>query len=191
MTIEKVRIPEAIVVEGRDDEIAVRRALDAFVIPTHGFGIRAETWNLIGKADQEKGIIILTDPDFSGEEIRRKITARYPNAKQAYLPREEAIRGSDIGVENASPESILRAVEKARTAVVPKYPETGEPITMQDLSQMQLSGCPDASERRAAVGAVLGIGYGNSRTFLRKLHAFGIDRQSLEEAVEALMQSSK
>ena len=57
------------------------------------------------KAYREKGIIVFTDPDFSGEEIRRKITARFPEAKQAYLPLEEATRDGDIGVENASPEA--------------------------------------------------------------------------------------
>ena len=62
-------VKEIIVVEGRDDTAAIKRAVDANTIETHGFGIRKETWDLIEKAYNEKGIIIFTDPDFAGNEI--------------------------------------------------------------------------------------------------------------------------
>ncbi|MBR5489075.1 MAG: ribonuclease M5, partial [Firmicutes bacterium] len=43
-------VKEIIVVEGRDDTAAIKRAVDANTIETHGFGIRKETWDLIEKA---------------------------------------------------------------------------------------------------------------------------------------------
>ena len=70
--MEKLKIKEAVVVEGRDDTIAVKKAAEALTIETHGFGIKKETWKLIEKAYENQGIIIFTDPDYSGEEIRRK-----------------------------------------------------------------------------------------------------------------------
>ena len=85
-------------VEGRDDTAAVKRAAEALIIETHGFGIKKETWNIIKKAYENQGIIILTDPDFSGEEIRRKLTERFPDAKQAFLARRDAIKKDDIGI---------------------------------------------------------------------------------------------
>ena len=54
-------IKEIIVVEGRDDEAAIKRAIEAETIATHGFGIKAETFKRIEKAYAEKGIIIFTD----------------------------------------------------------------------------------------------------------------------------------
>ena len=48
--MEKRKIEEVIVVEGRDDTAAVKRAIDGLTIETHGFGIRRETWALIEKA---------------------------------------------------------------------------------------------------------------------------------------------
>ena len=39
--------------EGRDDTAAVKRAVDAQTIETHGFGIKKQTWELIEKAYQE------------------------------------------------------------------------------------------------------------------------------------------
>ena len=65
--MDKLRIKEAIVVEGRDDAAVIRQITDALVIETHGFGISEKTWELMEKAYLEKGLIIFTDPDFAGE----------------------------------------------------------------------------------------------------------------------------
>ena len=67
--MDKINIKETIVVEGRDDTAAVKQAVDGFIIETHGFGIKRQTWELIERAYNNGGIIIFTDPDFSGEEI--------------------------------------------------------------------------------------------------------------------------
>lgn len=109
----RLRVSRAIVVEGRDDVAAVSRAADALIIPTHGFGITKETWDVIAKADAEKGLMILTDPDHAGEQIRRMLTERFPGAAQAYIARDDATDADDIGVENASPEVIREALTKA------------------------------------------------------------------------------
>ena len=108
-----MKIREIIVVEGRSDTAAIKKSLDAITIETHGYGITGDTWELIEKADREKGIIIFTDPDHAGEQIRRRILQRFPNAGQAFLDRESAEKNGDIGIENASPDSIRTALEKA------------------------------------------------------------------------------
>lgn len=170
---------EVIVVEGRDDTAAIKRALDADTIETHGFGIRKETWELIEEAYRKRGIIIFTDPDYSGEEIRRKLSERFPDAKHAYLTQDEATSKGDIGIENASPSSILSALEKVhfRTAAAEKT------FSMQDLVKAGLCGKNDAKEKRQALGKALGVGYGSNRRFLEKLNAFGITREEFEKAV--------
>ena len=66
-------IKEIIVVEGRDDTAAIRQSVDAVTIETHGYGIRQSTWELIDKAYETTGIIIFTDPDTAGEQIRRRL----------------------------------------------------------------------------------------------------------------------
>ena len=90
--MEKLKIKEAIVVEGRDDTAVLKQVTDALIIETHGFGITKTTWELLEKAYKEKGLIILTDPDFSGEEIRKKIVKTFPESKHAYMPRKKATK---------------------------------------------------------------------------------------------------
>ena len=189
---EKLAVSRAIVVEGRDDVAAVSRAAEALIIPTHGFGITRETWKVIAKADEEKGLVILTDPDHAGEQIRRMLTEKFPDAVQAYIDRGDATDAGDIGVENAEPDVIREALEKAlaraaKTSVEnrPSCNENNKTFaTAGDLQSLGLAGCEGASERRAAVCRSLGIGYGNASAMIKKLKGFGISIDELREEVE-------
>lgn len=98
-----MRIKEAIVVEGRDDTAAVSRALDADTIETHGFGIAESTWELLDKAYAERGLIIFTDPDHAGEEIRARLTERYPKAGHAFLQEMTLRRAVTLALRTRSP----------------------------------------------------------------------------------------
>ena len=183
-----VKINETVIVEGRDDTINLKRAVDCFTIETHGFGIRRETWEQIEKAYSERGIIIFTDPDHSGEEIRRKLTERFPDAGQAYIARKDALKKGDVGVENAEPEVIAGALLRARDLMKRKAPleediSAKDPITMNDLDELGLSGGEGSKELRQEAGKALGIGYANAKGFLRKLSGFGIKREELYEAI--------
>ncbi len=70
----KNKIKETIVVEGRDDITAVKAAVDAELIEVNGFAVRKRsTLEKIKNAQARTGVIILTDPDFAGEKIRKTI----------------------------------------------------------------------------------------------------------------------
>lgn len=180
------RIRETIVVEGRDDTNSILRAVDAETIETHGYGIRKETWALLDKAYATTGLIVLTDPDHAGEEIRRRILERYPDAREAFLTREEATAAGDVGVENAAPEAILEALERARgsrkSRQEEEVPRAEGVFTMEDLAQAGLCGTAKAADRRRKIGKVLGIGYGNAKAFLRKLNHYGVTKEEFDDA---------
>ena len=175
-------IDEIIIVEGRDDTTAVRRAVDAVTIETHGYGIRSSTWDVIDKAYESKGIIIFTDPDTAGEQIRRRLSERYPDAKHAFLDRGLAEKDGDIGIENATPASIQEALEKARCSAFAG--EAVERFTPADMFRWGLAGTAEAAKRRSVVGDKLGIGMAGSKTFLHRLNRFGVSREEIEQVLE-------
>ena len=177
-------IKEVIVVEGRDDTNAIKRAVDAVTIETHGFGISKETWEKMDRAYESQGLIIFTDPDHSGEEIRKKLKEKYPDAKEAFLTRNKALSKGDIGIENASPEDIREALSKAKVNLR-KKPDQPE-FKAEDLDRGKLTGVEDAAERRAALGDILGIGYANAGALLKKLNTLGITREEFEDALEKI-----
>ena len=180
-------IREAVVVEGRDDAAVVDRAVRAVCITTHGFGISEETWELIGNAYRTTGIIILTDPDHAGETIRRRVSERFPEAKHAYVARDQAESAGDIGVENAAPKTVREALLRAR-ATVRRDAEAGPEITGALLDELGLTGAPGSADLRAETAKALGIGYGNGRTFLRRANGFGITREKLISTVHGIQE---
>lgn len=174
-----MRIKEVIVVEGRDDADRVKQAVDAEIIITHGYGIKEETFRRIEEAQKRCGVIVLTDPDHAGEQIRQRLNKRIKGLKNAYIPRDEAEMDGDIGVENASAESIKLALSSLHTSTE----QTGV-FSMTDLIQLGLSGGPDAKRRRIQVGKTLGIGYGNALQLLHRLNHYNISPEALLKALE-------
>ncbi len=204
-------ISQAIVVEGRDDSAAIRRALDAFTIETHGYGIRESTWIQIEKAYNERGIIIFTDPDYSGEQIRKKVAARFPKAKHAYLSKNKATKNGNIGVENASPFDIIEALlnshepsndnrkeisscsssingtNDSKCVVSQIQHEYGCSdsffYTLETLDKYGLIGSDGSKERREKLGENLSIGYANAKTMVRKLNEYKIPVEEFKKAI--------
>ncbi len=175
----RIQVKEVIIVEGRDDTAAINSAVDALTIETHGFGISEKTWKELQKAYDTKGLIVFTDPDFSGREIRRRILEKFPNAKEAFLTKKDATKSGDIGIENAKPQDIIKAIEKTHY-----QKETGhQNFTEEDLTRYGLIGEDSSKELREKVGKHLGIGYSNGKTFLNKINRYGITRKELEDAI--------
>ncbi len=179
--MEKDRIKETIVVEGKNDAAAVRRAVDADIITTSGFGLTQKTLALIKTAQERHGVIVLTDPDFMGEKIRGIIAQKVKGVRHAFVPLEEAQEEADIGVENANPDSIRRALALARC----EKEEAVNLFTNGDMAAYGLTGNEGAVRMRRKVGAALGIGYANAKQLVNRLNRYGITREELECAVVA------
>jgi ribonuclease M5 len=183
---EKMKIKEIIVVEGRDDTTAIQRAVNADTIETNGSAVNEATIEKVKLAQEKRGVIIFTDPDYPGEKIRKTIAERVPGCKHAFLPREEAKakNGKKIGVEHASVESIRAALEHVKQ----EWTEGEGEISKQDLVDAGLIGGPGASERREKLGRKLKIGYTNGKQLHKRLQMFQISREVFIEALHSIQE---
>ena len=170
-------IQELVVVEGKDDISAVKRAVEADVVCTHGFGLTEDILKVIENAAKTRGVIVFTDPDYAGDKIRRYIDKRVPNCKHAYLPRHLGKKGDNIGIENATPESIFEALSKVQPLV-----NNETTFTLQDMFEFGLNG-EGSKDKRRFVGEKLGIGYCNSKQFVNRLNNYGITIEQLLEVI--------
>lgn len=178
------KIKEIIVVEGKSDTSRLHDCLgDVDTIETNGSALSDETKNRIKVAQEKRGVIIFTDPDFNGNRLRTIIQKIVPNAKQAFLPREEAVPKKSIGslgIEHASDADI----KKALTAVYSMQENDFQQYTQNDMLALKLIGDKDSKIRREFVGANLKIGYTNAKQFLNRLNMFQIDPQELSSVVK-------
>lgn len=175
-----MKINEFIVVEGRDDTERVKRAVECDTIETNGSAINQVTLEVIARAFETRGVIILTDPDFPGDKIRNTIQKYIPGVKHAYIDRDKAKnKRGKIGVEHANVEDIKEALMNVSTP----FEEGHESISKEVLIDLGLLVGKDARKKRETLGRKLHIGHSNGKQLLNKLNAFGYTEADVRNAL--------
>ncbi len=184
-----MNIKEIIVVEGKSDTIAIRRATGADTIETNGSAIDDQTLIRIQHAQETRGVIVFTDPDYPGRRIRSIIEERIPGVKHAFLEKKLTIakNGKGVGIEHAADEDIREALRSIYS--IDDQPTVS--ISLADLMEARLMGHPDAKRRRERLGELLQIGHVNGKGLKKRLEMFRIGQGRLEEALQVLDKEEK
>lgn len=182
-----MNIKEIIVVEGRDDTTAIKRAVGADTIETNGSAINESTLKRIEHAQKKRGVIVFTDPDYPGRRIRAIIEERVPGAKHAFLAKEKTIakNGKGLGIEHASDEDIRYALSNVYTVATEALQEL---ITLEDLVVAKLIGHPKSKARRTRLGDILNIGMTNGKQLHKRLIMFQITIEQFAKAIQQIEQ---
>ena len=166
-----LKLRQAIVVEGKYDQITLSQLVDAPIFVTNGFGIfkDPERMALLRLVAEKHGLIVLTDSDGAGLVIRNRLKSCIPPEYllHAYIPdvygkeKRKAVPGKEgkLGVEGMDRETLLAALRNAG-AVFPEEdaaPTAREPITKTDLYELGLTGTRNSRERRLALQKQLGL----------------------------------
>lgn len=164
---EKIKLTEAVIVEGKYDKIKLSNILDAFIIETNGFAIFKDKSKLsfIKKLAKERGIIILTDSDHAGFMIRNYISSGVPKEqiKNVYIPdifgkekrKDTPSKEGKLGVEGMTKEVILASLEKAGISSTSSVCDN--PITTVDFYDLGLTGGANSKAKRKAVCKALDL----------------------------------
>lgn len=180
----KMKIQEVIVVEGKDDTKRIQMAVNADTLETRGSAISEETLAQIEELHDKRGVIVFTDPDFSGEKIRKIIQEAVPGVKHAFLNRHDATpdhKGS-LGVEHASVAAIQAALKNLYT----EMPEQPPLISQQMLLEAGLINGKQAKRKRQLLGEYLQIGYVNGKQLYKRLNLFQITPEVLTDALKQI-----
>lgn len=92
------RIKEIIVVEGKNDTNTLKRYFQCDTIETGGDQLVDSTLDRIREAQKCRGVIIFTDPDSPGEQIRRWINQAIPGCKNAFIEKKKRKRPKKLGL---------------------------------------------------------------------------------------------
>ena len=126
-------VKEIIIVEGKHDVAFLSTFLHAQYIITDGTSLPDTTKKQIIELSKDHDFIILTDPDYPGTFIRNELLKIIPNAKIGYIRKHETRKKNTIGVENATKEEILHALDNLIS-----YEEYDQKVTQQDLFDLKL-----------------------------------------------------
>ncbi|MDR0935645.1 MAG: DUF4093 domain-containing protein [Oscillospiraceae bacterium] len=153
--MEKLHIKETIVVEGRYDKSALTAVTDADILELGGFRLynRPELLALIRRLSEGKGVIVMTDSDRAGFQLRNYLKGAAPSVKHCYIPdiygkerrKEHASKEGKLGVEGVGTSALYDALSPFASEVKIL---SEQPITNAELYDLGLSGGPGSSEKR-------------------------------------------
>ena len=164
-----LRIDEVIVVEGKYDKIKLSGIIDATILETSGFAVfnNPALRRLLSEAAEKRGLIILTDSDNAGFQIRRYLRSFINESwiKNVYVPvrygkekRKKTSSASGIlGVEGLDEEDIICALKKAGVVSDKTQREETERLTGMDLYRLGLYGKKNSRKKRAVLMKILGF----------------------------------
>ena len=160
----KPRIKYPIIVEGKYDKNTLSQIFDCTVLVTGGFGIfNAKEKQALLRRIAEGGVIVLTDSDGGGKQIRSFLSGILPKDKihNLYIPKIEgkerrkrvASRSGMLGVEGMERDVLLKVLSPFILSDEGEVPEkrSERRITKVDLFENKLTGYPNSSDRRAAL----------------------------------------
>lgn len=197
--MERLKISLPIIVEGRYDKSALSGYLDAVIITTGGFSVfnNKEKQSLIRRI-ADKGIILLTDSDGGGTQIRSFLMRILPKEKihNLYIPRIEgkekrkrkASRSGILGVEGMEKETILRLLAPF---VNGNEPSKGKVLTTKlDFFNDGLSGKDNSSLLRARLCGLLDLPSDMTANALLEAVNLITDRDGYKEMIEKIRQEN-
>ena len=169
-------IHEVIIVEGHHDTAHLKRYYEVDTIETGGSGIDQSVMDLIKETAKTRAVIVFTDPDTSGEQLREMINKAVPGCKNAFIEKKKARTAHKVGIEHASFEDLNEALKNAVT-----FDETKPAnLTMSDLYDLGLCGKADSANRREELSAALHLNASTAKTLLNRLNMTGKTKEELE-----------
>ena len=177
MEVEKLQLIYPVVVEGKYDRQRLLCVAEGQILTTDGFGIfrQEEKRALLRRLAEKSPLLILTDSDGAGKQIRSFLSSFVPSERliSVYIPQipgKEARKVAPsaagfLGVEGMEL-SLLRELLAPYTDDGTYRRSLESEITKTDFYELGLSGGPDSQARRDALAGLLRLPAGMSANAL-------------------------
>ena len=189
--MEKIKVSQVVVVEGKYDAIKLDSIIDGLIIPVNGFSVFTDEdkKSLLKDLGRKNGIILITDSDAAGFKIRNYLSnvCRGSDITNVYIP---PVKGKEsrksapskeglLGVEGIDRQTLLdcfaRAGVTAQKSAVNVYN-----FTYNDLYELGLSGTRNAADNRRKLAQKLNIPYRLSKKALLEVLSRMCTREKLK-----------
>ena len=192
--MEKLVVDRPVIVEGKYDKNTLSQVIDAVIVPVGGFSVfhKTELKALLKRLAEEKGIIVLTDSDGGGKQIRGYLSQILPKEKvtHLYIPKVE---GKEQRKDKASKARLLgvEGMDAAllRTLFAPfaadAAPKATVALTKARFYADGFSGKENSAARRDALAAAFALPAGMTpNALLAALNVIATREEFLQKATE-------
>ncbi len=192
-----ITISQAVIVEGKYDKIKLSSLIDALIIEINGFHIfkDKEKAELIKTLAMTRGIIIMTDSDSAGLQLRNKIEeiAKGGIVYNAYIPeilgkekrKSKQSKQGFLGVEGVDKDIIINSLKKC--GLEQRLAEfRGSKITSATLYNLNITGKANSSRLKAKLLEFLNLPSGLSKNNLLKILEHTMSAEELESIINKI-----
>ena len=167
----KYHISNVIVVEGKDDEAFLSSFIDAIYVKTNGYQIPKEEIDFLNNPRNQKPIIILTDSDEAGKQIRERINKLVNKGLNVEVDIVKCNKKNKHGVAECEREEVINALKEHIDNIILK-----ETITNTDIVSLDIG-----KSKREIICDELKLGLCNNKTFVKRLNYLGYTKEELKK----------
>ena len=108
----KYHIEQVIVVEGKADEAYLSSFIDAVYVTTNGYEIPKEEIEFLNNPKNKNGVIVLTDSDEAGKQIRNRLDNLLINKTHVEVDVVKCNKNNKHGVAECEKEELLNVFKR-------------------------------------------------------------------------------
>ena len=160
-----------IVVEGKDDVAFLSSFIDSIFVTTKGNVVPKEEIDFINNCNGVS-IIVLTDSDEAGENIRNRINKQINSPINIRLDINKCDKNNKHGVAESTKEEVL---DKLNLYLKKEKPQNGN-ISLSDLVNMNCN--------NKKISEKFHLGLCNTKTLIKRINFKNIDAETIKRAME-------
>ena len=161
-----------LVVEGKEDASYLSNYIASEIVVVNGYELDSSLISYL----KDKEVIVMTDPDEAGKQIRNRLNGMLKNTYNVEVDIKRCIRGKKNGVAECDIDEILC---KLALFFIDK-PEYSAEIAPFDLYDLKIT---ENSELRAYVCKKLNLGNCNNKQLLKRMNNTHVQLEVLKDIV--------
>ncbi len=177
----KIYIDALIIVEGNSDKSRLSSFVDTDILVSNGLMSCKDDIEFIKEVSKRRKIIIFTDPDNAGEEIRKKLNSIVEEAINVYVPEGAHFNGKKHGVAECDKETLVSLLKPHESQKTIK----NNGLLMEDLYNLKIVGLDESSNIKERICKHYSLGKCNSKTLLKRLNILKIEKEDLKEYLKS------
>jgi ribonuclease M5 len=162
-----------LVVEGKADAAYLSNYYASEIIAVNGYELAKQTLEYL----KYKSVIILTDPDKAGIEIRAKLNEQLKNAVNVEIDIDQCLRGNKKGVAECMIDEIIKQLSPYEN----NKPLEEDKITTADLQKICLL---NDTNLRNFICQKLRLGICNLKQLVKRLNYHKIELVTIAKLIE-------
>ncbi|HHT66842.1 MAG TPA: DUF4093 domain-containing protein [Erysipelotrichaceae bacterium] len=169
----KLFLDGILVVEGKEDVAYLSNYISSEIIPVNGFELCPKTMEYL----KDKKVIIMTDPDEAGKQIRQNINKIITNASNVEIDISKCSRDKKKGIAECEIGEVLSKLRPYALDKINKSPHIG-------LPDLQKIGLINNAKLRSYVCEQLNLGKCNNKQLIKRVNNHKIEIQQMERIVK-------